>query len=200
MAAGVSGTAVAVLTAGAVLAYAGFTDQNPLQALRSITSGNPAPVGSSRVDAASLPSGTAAAAVSGALDAASLRAASGAGAPLVAAASRRRGERYSQARRWSDGFSDCSSFVGKAFKDIGVAPPPLSTTWTYLAWPKLSKVDRSAVGAGDLCVNTTHMIICVDARIGIGQQNTRDNVQVDTIEELMAGTGTFVCLRYRWGR
>ena len=121
----------------------------------------------------------------------------GAGPALVRAALGHAGERYSQTRRWDSGFSDCSSFVGKSLRDIGIAPPPLSLAASYVAWPKLAKVPRSAVAIGDLIANVNHIIIATGPNDAIGQQNSNQNVQRGKIENLMWGTGAFVCLRLK---
>ena len=105
-------------------------------------------------------------------------------------------DQYSQAKRWQAGYSDCSSFVGKALKKIGITPPGGSTTWSYLSSPQWKKIARSKARAGDLAVNATHMAIFIDNTTGIGQQNARRNVQSGPIGELMSGTGGYTCLRY----
>ncbi len=131
---------------------------------------------------------------------ASLTTAAGTGLPqLVGAVRQFRADRYSQLKRWQQGFSDCSSFVGKGLKALGITPPGASTTVDYLAWSALRKIPESALQAGDLVVNTAHMIVATGPGTGIGQQNGRRNVQEGTIADLMAGTGTYVCLRYTGG-
>jgi hypothetical protein len=104
------------------------------------------------------------------------------------------GDHYSQARRWDTGYSDCSSFVGKGLRSIGITPPGASVTGSYLTWGQLRTVPRSEVGAGDLCVNAGHMIVATSNSDGIGQQNSRSNVRRGPIESLMPGP--FTCLRY----
>lgn len=185
---GIPGAAVALAATGGILVYAGLADLTPLQALRQVTSGRPAPV-VSKVPAVS------ASAVLGA-SAGAVSAATG-GNRLVAATAAYTGDRYSQPRRWEPGFSDCSSFVGKAFKAIGITPPGFSTTWEYLAWPKLHGIAPGSEAAGDLVVTTAHMIIVTGPGHGIGQQNSRDNVQTGPISALIGGD--LVYLRYPWG-
>ncbi|MFG2848495.1 hypothetical protein ACGF12_35850 [Kitasatospora sp. NPDC048296] len=200
---------MAMVTAGAFLVYVGLSNLTPLDAMRELSKGKlpkavpkkPANGGAAKSayqilfspDSSSGGSGT-----GGGVVPATLGTASGPLPQLVAAAQRHAGEQYSQGRRWDEGYSDCSSFVGKSLKDIGIDPPGASVTTSYLAWSALSKIDRSQVGAGDLIVNTGHIIIAVDGSTGIGQQNSRRNVQVGRIEDLMSGLG-FVCLRYNGG-
>jgi cell wall-associated NlpC family hydrolase len=191
----ISGTAVAVATAGAVLIYAGFRGLNPLQAVREVASGrlSPLPETSAGLDtSAAAPTGIVSAATSGVGAAATQ---SVVGGRLVAEAMKNAGDRYSMLRRWSPGYSDCSSFVGKALRQMGITPPAASVTGSYLAWGGARKIDRSSVAIGDLIVNTNHMIIATSNTDGIGQQNSRDNVKTGKIESLMWGTGTFTCLR-----
>lgn len=187
MAREIPGLAVAVATAGAVMVYAGLRGTSVVQALRDVVSGAPpaVPTRSAGLDDTAAPQGVVS---SGPVII---------GARLVAEAMKNKGDRYSQARRWEPGYSDCSSFVGKALKQMGLTPPGASITWNYLAWSDAFKVDRSKVVAGDLAVNATHMVLITSATHAIGQQNPSVNVQEDTIEHLMAGTGSFVCLRLR---
>ncbi|HEX5566657.1 MAG TPA: hypothetical protein VFY14_06960, partial [Streptomyces sp.] len=114
---------------------------------------------------------------------------------LVAAANTHAGERYSQEERWARGKSDCASMIGKSLLDIGIEPPGGSTTTAFLGSGQWVRV--SAPRAGDIAVNARHMVLCTDGSHGIGQQNPRRNVQRDTIDNLMANTGSFEIRRYR---
>lgn len=191
----VSGTAVATIVAGVVLTYAGFRGVNPLAALRDVAGGKPPPIPEGHSD---LDTGIAASGVGAAIAGASVYAgASPYGPALVAAAMKHAGERYSQTRRWQAGYSDCSSFVGKSLRDIGITPPPLSLAASYVTWNKLARVDRKNVSVGDLVANTSHIIISTGGGQAIGQQNSNQNVQRGTIESLMWGTGPFICLRLK---
>ncbi|MEU9048378.1 hypothetical protein AB0D63_43320 [Kitasatospora sp. NPDC048343] len=206
---GISGTAVAMVTAGSFLVYVGLSNLTPLDALREISKGKlpkPAPKDTKKPGAAqsaakilydTTGSSSGSAGTGGGIVPA-VAIGSGPLPQLVAAAQRHAGEKYSQSQRWDPNFSDCSSFVGKSLKDIGIDPPGASVTTSYLAWSALSKIDRSQVGAGDLIVNTGHIIIAMDNATGIGQQNSRRNVQTGRIEDLMSGLG-FTCLRYTGG-
>lgn len=191
----VSGVGVTVASAGALLIYAGLKDVNPLDALRSIASGRPAPIPAPKDTRAATTTYSDASYTGGASPA-------GPGYPaLLTAAMQFKDDQYSQARRWQPGYSDCSSFVGKAFKANGVKPPGASTCVEYLAWRDLRKVpqDRymaSVVGPGDLLISTSHMAIVIDSRTAIGQQNTREDVRVDTWENIMFGTGAYGVYHY----
>lgn len=193
----ISGTAVGVITAGVVLVYAGFRGLNPLAALRDLTSGRPTPIADTAadLDTGGIASSGVNPAIAGATGAAAN--ATGFGAMLVRAAQAHANEKYSQTRRWQVGYSDCSSFVGKSLRDIGIAPPGMSLAANYVTWSKLAKIPRSQLGVGDLCANINHVIIATGNNSAIGQENPALNVQRGTPENLMSGSGAFICLRYR---
>lgn len=187
---GISGLGMAVATLGGLLVYAGFKGTNPLEALRDVASGTPSGVSPRNAGlqaaAASYRSGGDAGGASG----------PGAGNALVDAARSYSGDKYSQARRNSPGFSDCSSFVGKALRKIGIDPPKGSTTGSYLASPRFKKVSRAQARAGDLAVTTAHMAIFTGPDTAIGQQNSRRNVVEGTVEDVMYPSRAFTVLRY----
>jgi len=196
---GISGPGVGMVTAGMFLIYVGIRKVTILEGLRSISQGTlpkpqnvPSTTAKTALDAlyATGPTDPSAPAAAGA-------GGSGAGPlpQLVAAAQTFAGDQYSQSRRWQAGYSDCSSFVGKAFKAIGITPPGASITTSYLAWSALRRIDPSQVGAGDLICNTGHIIIATGPGTGIGQENGRLNVQTGSIDNLMGGQ-PYVCLRY----
>jgi hypothetical protein len=117
---------------------------------------------------------------------------------LVQAVQAYRGDKYSQARRWQNGYSDCSSFVGKGMKALGLDPGG-STTLTYLASSKWSTISKSSAGAGDIAVNSSHMVLITGNGTAIGQENPRRNVQEGSLSDLMSGTGPYVVRRYKGG-
>ncbi len=117
---------------------------------------------------------------------------------LVQACEKYVNDHYSQARRWSPGYSDCSSFVGKGMKDLGQNPGG-STTLTYLASSKWYKISEGEAGAGDIAVNSAHMVLVTGNGSAIGQQNSRSNVRRGSVSELMSGTGPYIFKRYRGG-
>lgn len=112
-----------------------------------------------------------------------------------------RDDKYSQAlsgdhSRWSDGYSDCSSFVAKGFHALGITDCPANTIG-FAAWGKLKSVPRAQVAAGDLLVKPgVHMAVATSNETAIGQQNRRTNVKTAGIDEIMYGARPFVCLRY----
>lgn len=185
-----------MVTAGMFLIYIGIRRVNILEGLRSISQGT-------LPKAQNVPSTTAQSALD-VLDATPAAPSTGAtaggtaGGPLpglVAAAQTFAADQYSQTKRWQVGYSDCSSFVGKSLKAIGITPPGASVTTSYLAWSALQRIDPSQVGAGDLICNTAHIIIATGNTTGIGQENGRLNVQTGSITNLMGGQ-PYVCLRY----
>lgn len=191
---GISGVAVALATAGGVLLYAGFQGQNPIEALRDITSGKTKALTPSPVSFTNDPTNLGSR--GGAVQAGWSGGGSAFGQRLVAAAMTHRDERYSQAKRWQAGYSDCSSFVGKSLKDIGVTPPGGSVTGSYRVWNKLRNVSRDAIAAGDILCGPGHVAIAIDGARAIGQQSTRSNVKIDSIENIMYGQPSWVARRY----
>lgn len=189
---GISGVAVALASAGGVLLYAGFQGQSPLAALKDVTSGKTKTLTPSTVsftnDPTKLGQGTGVAV--------GYSGASGFGSALVAAVMAHRNEKYSQAKRWSAGFSDCSSIIGKGLKDIGITPPGASTTLNYRAWSKLRNVPRDQIQAGDFLCGSGHVALALDSQRAIGQQNPRQNVRIDGIDSIMYGQSGWVARRY----
>lgn len=213
--AGISGVGVAAATAGALLMYAGIKDVSPLAALRSVTTG--VLPGSAQAKALAKTENSNPDLWSGAQEGgsgeiaeaeASLATGTGTTVPavysvgggpfpaLAASAQQFAGDQYSQLKRWQQGYSDCSSFVGKALKALGVTPPGASTTLSYLASSQWKKVTAASAGAGDLAVNSAHMVILTGPGVAIGQENPTRNVQTGTVASLMSGTGPYVYLRY----
>lgn len=191
---GIPAGTVLLVAAGGVLVYAGFTSQNPLAALKNVSSGKPTPVrNQSGVVATSFTSSN-----SGQVTYATVGAGGGLSS-LPRACSQFAADRYSQVHRWDDGYSDCSSFVGKGLKLLGVKPPSGSTTTTYLASKDWKKIPSTSVQAGDLAISLNHVVVCLGNGQAIGQQNSRVNVQTGRVEDLMIGNKPFIYLRYMPG-
>lgn len=195
---GVNGMGVLVVTAGAILAYAGLQGESPLDSIRGIVAGG-TPRVTEKTAVAFNNKGTAP--VQGPVIPSESGGSASAGLPELAdALAKFKGDKYSMVRRFQPGYSDCSSFVGKGLKSIGITPPGGSTTPAYAVWGKLRKVKRSEVQRGDFLVypgTPGHMAIALDNANAIGQQNSRRNVQVGNIERnIMFGHANFMCLRY----
>lgn len=194
---GISGVAVVLATAGGVLLYAGFQGLNPLQALKDITSGKTKGLTTAQVSFVNDPTGGGAGLGNGGSMAVGFTGGESAlGNQIVAAAMRHSSEKYSQARRWQAGYSDCSSFVGKALKDVGITPPGGSVTGSYLVWQKLKTVSRSEIQAGDILCGSGHVAIALSPSTAIGQQSSRTNVRQDSIPNIMYGQSSWVPRRY----
>lgn len=116
---------------------------------------------------------------------------------LVAAEQQFINDQYSETMRWAPGYSDCSSFVGKALKSLGITPPGSSVTTDYMVAGDWYNIPRSDLSAGDICVNVVHMVTATGNNSAIGQENPRRNVATGTPEDLMMGTGSFICRRYK---
>jgi hypothetical protein len=197
----ISGIGVAALSAGALLIYAGLSDINPLEALKQIASGSP-----KAVDTGShaTPSGLGKASGSTALDIIDDVVNSGVGplSGLAAVAYSKYGKDiYSQGKRGQEGYSDCSSFVSKAMRSY-VPGFPLMVTGGFLFNPDWTTISDKSARAGDVVVNGAHMVIIggrnsYGVLYGVGQQRSGRNVQIDSIKNLMTGTGTFLIRRYK---
>ena len=190
---GISGVAVALATAGGVLLYAGFQGLNPVEALKDITAGKTKALEPSSVSFTNDPTslgGVVPATWTGDVSSGGL------GTRIAGAAMTHRDEKYSQAQRWASGYSDCSSFVGKSLKDAGITPPGGSVTGSYLVWTKLKTVPKSSIQTGDLLCGASHIAIALSPTHAIGQQNRRQNVKTDTIENIMYGQPGWVARRY----
>lgn len=173
---GISGTAVAVATFGAVFVYAGFRGVSPLQALRDATSGKPPAVEGKPTTVTpstpGLPSGFA----------------DPRRAQVVAAAQKYVNDQYSQLNRALPGWSDCSSFVDKALKDVGINPPfsPWASTANYRMSPDWPVIEQSAVRPGDIAISSSHMVLVTadGGTSGIGQQRPGVNVRTGSMATL----------------
>jgi hypothetical protein len=201
----ISSLHLAIAAAGGVLLYAALRGVSPLQALKDVASGAPPAVSTEgktikgsdgSVDPDFVPQGSGTADWKGGpYKRAKVPKAFQKPTTFVAAAQTHGAEKYSQAKRWARGYSDCASFVGKALLDIGVEPPGGSTTSAYLASGKWAKVSEPRLG--DIAINAKHMVICTSGSTGIGMQNSRRNVQRDSLDNLMANTGRWEVRRYR---
>lgn len=197
---GVPGIAVGMAGAAALLVYAGVRGSNPLEALREVATGRPKGLAEQAAARQALYDGVGTGGSStggGGVAQASLsgQSISGPHPEFVTAAGHFAHDVYSQARRWEEGFSDCSSFAGKALKRVGITPPGASVTSSYLTWRKLRPIPRSQIGAGDFLVSPGHMAIAINNTTAIGQQRAGVNVKVGPIGQIMWGQ-SWVALRY----
>lgn len=200
----ISSLHLAIAAGGGVLLYAALRGVSPVQALKDITSGAPPAVSTegktiTRADGSedpdATPGGSGSGGWRGAYKLAKVPKALRKPTALIAAANTHAGEKYSQDSRWAKGKSDCASFVGKALLDTGIEPPGGSDTGAYLQSGQWVRV--SAPRMGDIAVNSHHMVLATDGSHGIGMQNSRRNVQRDTLDNLMANTGSWEIRRYR---
>lgn len=198
---GVSGVAAGMAGVAALLVYAGFRGENPLEALREVATGKPKGLTDQTAAHEALWEGSSASGGTsgsgGGAAQASLTGVSVVGPhpEFVTAAGHYAGDTYNQLKRWQAGYSDCSSFVGKALKDCGVTPPGASTTSSYLSWRKAKPIAKSEIGAGDFLVSSGHMALAINNGMAIGQQRQGVNVKVGPISQIMWGQ-SWVALRY----
>lgn len=195
---GVPGIAVGMAAGAALLIYAGFQGVDPITALKDVATGQPkgladrAAMHQALYEGVGVEGGGSGGITQASLDGASV---SGPHPEFVSAAGAYAGDTYSGPRRWQPGFSDCSSFVGKALKKCGVTPPGSSTTSSYLAWRKAKPISRGQIGAGDFLVSPGHMAMAINNSMAIGQQRKGRNVQIGPISQIMWGQ-SWIALRY----
>lgn len=196
----ISSLHLAVAAGGGVLLYAALRGVSPMTALKDITSGAPPAVSTEgktiqSADGSYTPGGYGSSNWKGVYRLSKTPRAMQRPSTFIAALNGHAGETYSQSNRWAKGHSDCASFAGKGLLDIGIAPPGGSVTTDYLASGQWVKV--STPQAGDIAVNSQHMCVFLDGSHGIGQQNSRRNVVRDTVDNLMANTGSWEIRRYK---
>lgn len=194
--AGISGFGIATATAGALLVYAGIRNVTPLQALREAVGAGRLPGGSSSTSGAVEKAEQALQQPPGAYVGSGIIAVgSGPFPQLVQAVQPFMSDQYSQARRWQDGYSDCSSFIGKGLKRLGI-DPGISTTISMLADKRWKRIPRESAGAGDIAINQAHVVLFTAPNRAVGQENPSRDVQSGTPEELMTGSGSWVVMRW----
>lgn len=203
---GVSGSALILSTAGAVLVYAGIKDVGPLEVLRSLSKGKlPTGPGSPAAGAAvQRTAGIIASFTGGGGTTAGTATGTGPHPEFVAASSRFTGDQYSQFKRNRDGYSDCSSFVAKSMEACGVAGTKLAgnyrTTGTFMGWKLVERISAEEAGAGDFAISTLHMVMLTgtggDQAPAIGQQNPSSDVRTGTVAALMTNGGRYKFYRY----
>lgn len=200
----ISSLHLSIAAGGGVLLYAALRGVSPVQALKDITSGAPPAVSTEgkRIESSSgtldpdyVPGGYGSTPWKGVYRKNKVPQKFQRPVTFVAALQSHAGETYSQAERWKKGHSDCASFVGKGLLDVGIEPPGGSTTSAFLGSGEWVKVSTPKLG--DIAVNSRHMVVCLDGTSGIGQQNSRRNVQRDTLDNLMANTGGYEIRRFR---
>jgi hypothetical protein len=182
--AGISGKALGLAAAGGVLVYAGLRGESPLESIRGILTGSPAPVPSGRPVTLE-PFGGGSIPTSGAVG--------GAFPQLLTAATRYLGVPYKWAGTSRAGV-DCSGLVVLSFHDVGVTGVPRTSLGQRL-WRRVKQVSASETGAGDLVWWPGHIGIVVNARKMINSPHTGSVVGYATIGVRDGKTPTY--LRYQ---
>ena len=195
---GLSGIAIGTLAVGTLLAYAGFRGVSPLEALKDVMSGSP--LGVSKEGGSY---GTAAGRVGGGILGDVL---TGSEFVVTTAAQKYSGDIYSQSNRTKPGYSDCSSWVAKAFRTAGYTD--IGAAWTtdsFLASPKFRKVSAAEAHAADVVVSaqnsgSAHMVLMLTDKQAMGQQRTGVNVKTGSVDTLFSASqkkAGLVYLRYK---
>jgi hypothetical protein len=184
--AGISGKALGLAAAGGVLVYAGLRGENPLESIRGILTGSPAPVPSGQPVTLE-PFGGGSIPVSGAVG--------GAFPQLLTAATRYLGRPYKWAGTFvGNGGGDCSGLVVRAFADNGITGIPRTSLGQRL-WRRVKQVSASETGAGDLVWWPGHIGIVVNAGKMINSPHTGSVVGYAPIGVRDGKTPTY--LRYQ---
>ena len=149
--AGISGKAIALATGGGILVYAGLRGENPLEALRSVLTGSPAPIPSGTPVTLELPSDTASR--------------SGVASSAVAGraaqiALQQVGKPYRWAAAGPDRF-DCSGLISYAYNRAGASGFGRMTSAGMAVSPKFRKISRSDVQAGDVLWRVGHVALAI---------------------------------------
>lgn len=182
---GISGLGVSIVATGGLLIYAGIRGVTPLQALRDATSGRPVGIPNTPGSGVALP-----------------LQASGTGAKALAAAAGFQNDKYSQLQRTQPGFSDCSSFICKAFHAVGIPKPdglaewPTTGMFAESSWWKTISFFESM--PGDIAVVPGKHMVFVSAgngAQGLGQQNPATGVKSGPIAALFSGVGGSIVYR-----
>jgi cell wall-associated NlpC family hydrolase len=146
---GISGKALGLATAGGILVYAGLRGENPLEAIRSVLTGSPAPVPEGKTVTLSMPLGSSDGAVTGAASASMGKA--------VSVALQQVGKPYRWAATGPDRF-DCSGLIVYSMRKAGLNVPRW-TSYSLSVSPRWQKISRSEVRAGDVCWKLGHVAL-----------------------------------------
>lgn len=202
----IKASGITLAAVGGVLVYTGLSSGHLLDSIRTVLSGNaPAPIALLTSATAGVPGNTYTGTnpvFQGNPTPGSVGAGSGFGVALVGAARGFSGDIYSQAKRNQSGYSDCSSFVSKAFAAVGIAPcgvaaPPWPTTLGFGAWGKLHAISRGEVTTGDILLKPlVHMGIATDSNNMIANTHPGGNVKEESIQGGISYMGGVVYLRY----
>lgn len=149
--AGISGRAVGLATAGGLLVYAGLRGESPLESLRGILTGSPAPVPSGKPVTLDLPADTASR--------------TGVAASAVAGrAAQIALQQVGKPYRWGavgpDRF-DCSGLISYAYNHAGASGFGRMTSAGMAVSPKFRKISRSEVQAGDVLYKVGHVALAI---------------------------------------
>jgi cell wall-associated NlpC family hydrolase len=200
---GISGLSVGIITAGGLLVYAGIRGVTPLQALRDVSSGQPVAIPNVPGQQIAVTDGTGgnvAQSVSTGTVKGHVR-----GAAALTAANAFTGDKYSQLLRTRPGYSDCSSFVDKAFHAVGIDKPDGRMAWpnttAFMNSPAWKTIPQSLAVPGDIAVavggGLGHMTFVTNTggTQGLGQQNSHSNVRTGAISSLFSGVNGTVVFR-----
>jgi cell wall-associated NlpC family hydrolase len=185
--AGISGRALGLATAGGILVYAGLRGESPLESLRGILTGSPAPVPKGTPVELVLPS-------AGSGGSGTLGVEPGSSAIASKAASialRQVGKPYRWGASGPDRF-DCSGLISYAYRQAGSNIGRL-TSWGFMISPRFKKISRGQVKAGDVLWKPGHVALAISSSALVEAPRTGIPVRTRAI------TGFSAYLRYAPG-
>jgi cell wall-associated NlpC family hydrolase len=153
--AGINGLALTVGAGGAVLVYAGLRGENPLEAVRGILAGSPAPVQPSAPITLKEPAYT----FTPAGGEGPAPASSPALGRAVSVALQQVGKPYRWGASGPDAF-DCSGLIVYSYRAAGI-PLPRYTSAVFAVSTNFRKISRADVAAGDVCWKVGHVALAI---------------------------------------
>jgi cell wall-associated NlpC family hydrolase len=148
---GISGKALGLATAGGVLVYAGLRGESPLEALRGILTGSPAPIPQGRTVTLDVPESGSAGATGTATGA------PGSVGRAVSIALQQVGKPYKWGSIGPNSF-DCSGLIVYSFRKAGMNVPRW-TSATLAISTQWRKISRAEVRAGDVAWKVGHVAL-----------------------------------------
>ena len=206
---GLSGSGLALATAGGVVLWAGLAGVSPVSIVKSVGSGKAPPAPDLSSLASGLLSGSLFKTLASGSSSGSGAGASASGASAVFGGSalgnqiatdalKYVGTPYVYGGNTPSGW-DCSGFVNWVLgRDLGLSlPNSRPTSETYYTWSGLETVATADAQAGDLACWLTHIVICTSPTEGVGAETEGVGTVTGTLTNMGPGGETFVIRRLK---